>query len=138
MALIAAENRNIPGGAFDIGSDTYSLRVQGEFTSTDHLKDLVVGSQGGRNVYLRDVARIEDTLEERAQETFNNGEQGAMIVVQKQSGANSVKISEEVMKMLPSPKWSPPTDYRPQDAAGRHKYVSHAWERRIWIPNRLR
>ena len=86
-SLIAAENRNIPGGSFDIGSDTYSLRVQGEFSSTDHLKDLIVGSQNGRNIYLRDVARVEDSLEERAQETYNNGVQGAMIVFQKQSGA---------------------------------------------------
>ena len=111
-ALIAAENRNIPGGSFDIGSDTYSLRVQGEFSSTDHLKDLVVASQGGKNIYLRDVARTEDTLEERAQETFNNGEQGAMIIVQKQSGANSVQISEEVMKMLPSLQKRLPSDVK--------------------------
>ena len=33
-----------------------------------------------------------DTVEERAQETYNNGVQGAMIVVQKQSGANSVEL----------------------------------------------
>ena len=111
-SLIAAENRNIPGGSFDIGSDTYSLRVQGEFNSTDHLKDLVVGSQNGRNIYLRDVARIEDSLEERAQETYNNGTQGAMIIVQKQSGANSVNISEEVMEMLPSLQKRLPTDVK--------------------------
>ena len=34
-SIVASENRNIPGGAFDIGSDTYSLRVQGEFASSD-------------------------------------------------------------------------------------------------------
>ena len=41
----------------------------------------------GRMSFLRDVARIVDTVEERAQETYNNGVQGAMIVVQKQSGS---------------------------------------------------
>ena len=111
-ALIAAENRNIPGGSFDIGSDTYSLRVQGEFSTTDHLKDLIVGSQNGRNIYLRDVARVEDSLEERAQETYNNGQQGAMIIVQKQSGANSVEISEQVLKMLPSLQKRLPSDVK--------------------------
>ena len=111
-SLIAAENRNIPGGSFDIGSDTYSLRVQGEFSSTDHLKDLIVGSQNGRNIYLRDVARVEDSLEERAQETYNNGVQGAMIVIQKQSGANSVEISEQVLKMLPSLQKRLPSDVK--------------------------
>ncbi len=76
-SIIGAENRNIPGGgSFDIGSDTYALRVQGEFSSSEQMADIVVSNQGGRTVYLRDVARIEDSLEERTQETFNNGEQG--------------------------------------------------------------
>jgi len=59
-SIIGAENRNIPGGSFDIGSDTYALRVQGEFSSSEQMADIVVSNQGGRTVYLRDVARIED------------------------------------------------------------------------------
>lgn len=84
-----------PGGSVDIGSNTYSLRVQGEFTDAKQMLDLVIGSQNGKNVYLRDVARVEDSIEERAQETFNNGTKGGMIVIQKQSGANSVNIRQE-------------------------------------------
>ena len=111
-SIIGAENRNIPGGSFDIGSDTYALRVQGEFSSSEQMADIVVSNQGGRTVYLRDVARIEDSLEERTQETFNNGEQGAMIVIQKQSGANSVEISDKVLKMLPSLQKRLPSDVK--------------------------
>ncbi len=110
--IIAAENRNIPGGSFDIGSDTYSLRVQGEFTSADQMKKIVVGSRDGRNIYLSDVARVDDSLEERAQETFNDGRRGAMIVIQKQSGANSVEISDQVLKMLPSLQRRLPSDVK--------------------------
>ena len=111
-AVIAAENRNIPGGSFDIGSDTYTLRVQGEFTDSDQMRHIVVGSYGGKNVYLSDVARIDDSLEERAQETFNDGRQGAMIVIQKQSGANSVEISNKVLKMLPQLQKRLPSDVK--------------------------
>lgn len=111
-SIIAAENRNIPGGSFDIGSDTYSLRVQGEFVSSDQMKDIVVGSKDGRNIYLRDVARVDDSLEERAQQTYNNGEKGAMIVIQKQSGANSVEISNKVLDMLPSLQKRLPSDVK--------------------------
>ena len=111
-SVIAAENRNVPGGAFDIGSDTYSLRVQGEFSSSDQMRDIVVGSRDGRNIYLRDVARIDDSLEERAQQTYNNGVKGAMIVVQKQSGANSVEISNKVLEMLPSLQKRLPSDVK--------------------------
>ena len=47
-SVIGAENRNVPGGSFDIGSNTYAMRVQGEFESTDQLKDIPVGSYGGK------------------------------------------------------------------------------------------
>ncbi len=100
-AIIGAENRNVPGGNIDIGNQTYTLRVTGEFDDAGQLKDIVVSTHNGANVYLRDVAKIKDTVEERAQETYNNGVQGAMIVIQKQSGANSVEISEEVLEVLP-------------------------------------
>ena len=110
--VIAAENRNVPGGSFDVGSDTYSLRVQGEFIQASDMADIVVGSHDGRSVYLKDVARIDDSLEERAQQTFNDGEQGAMIVIQKQSGANSVEISNKVLEMLPKLQKRLPSDVK--------------------------
>ncbi len=110
--VIGAENRNIPGGSFDIGSNTYALRVQGEFDESAQLNNIPVGSYQGRIVYLKDVARVEDSLEERTQETYINGEAGAMIIIQKQSGANSVQISEQVMKMLPKLEKNLPTDVK--------------------------
>ena len=74
--------------------------------------DLVIGSQNGKNVYLRDVARVEDSIEERAQETFNNGTKGGMIVIQKQSGANSVNIAKKVHQKLPEIQASLPSDVK--------------------------
>lgn len=111
-AIVAAENRNIPGGSFDIGSDTYSLRVQGEFDSPEQMSNIVVGSQNGKNIFLKDVARIDDSLEERAQQTHTNGKKGAMIIIQKQSGANSVEISNKVLEMLPSLQKRLPADVK--------------------------
>ena len=101
-AAIGAQNRNIPGGTFDIGSSTYALRVEGEFDSPDEMYDIVVGNYNGINIFLKDVAEIVDDVQERAQETFTDGEQGAMIIIQKQSGANSVAISEAIREALPA------------------------------------
>ncbi|MBQ4292722.1 MAG: efflux RND transporter permease subunit [Muribaculaceae bacterium] len=111
-SIIAAENRNIPGGSFDVGSNTYSLRVEGEFDSSEQLKRIVVGSVNGSNVYLEDVARIDDSQEERAQETFTNGHRGALVIIQKQSGANSVEISNKVREMLPDLQRRVPSDVK--------------------------
>ncbi len=112
-SLIGAENRNIPGGTFDIGNETYPLRVQGEFSDPQQMGNIVVGmSPSGGVVHLRDVARIDDSLEERAQESYSNGQKGAMIIVQKQSGANSVQISEKIAKELPKIQKNLPSDVK--------------------------
>ena len=97
-SVLAAENRNVPSGSIDIGSDTYSVRVEKEFESAEEMLDIVVGYSNGQAVYLKDVARVNDGEEERAQEAYTDGVQGAQIVIQKQTGANSVDVIKGVKK----------------------------------------
>ena len=122
-SLIGMENTNIPGGTFDIGSNTFPLRVEGEFKNPKELESLVVASVGSKTVYLRDVARVVDTTQERAQKVFTyvndpavaegySGDQGAMIIIQKQSGANSVAISDKVISMVPELQKNLPADVK--------------------------
>ena len=108
--VIAAENRNVPSGNIDIGSNTYTLRVEKEFDNPSELRDLIVGYSAGRAVYLRDVARISDNLEERSQESYTNGARGAQIVIQKQSGANTVNVVKSVKKAMVDIKKNLPSD----------------------------
>ncbi len=109
-AIIASENLNTPAGSIDIGSNTYSTRVQQEFVDKNEILNLVVGSSNGANVYVRDVATVEDTQQERAQEVFIGGKEGGIIVIQKQSGANSVSIAEDVKAMTPKLQANLPSD----------------------------
>ena len=111
-SIIGAENRNIPGGTFDIGSNTYSLRVEGEFNDSRDMGNIVVGARNGSAIYLRDVATIDDSLQERAQQAYTNGKKGAMIIVQKQSGANSVEISNKVIAEIPNLQKNLPSDVK--------------------------
>ncbi|WP_455498500.1 efflux RND transporter permease subunit [Coprobacter sp.] len=110
--IIAKENLNTPGGSIDIGSNTYSLRVQGEFTDAKQMENIVVGTYDGKTIFLKDVARIQDSVKERAQEAYNNGLQGGMVIIQKQSGANSVNISNAVLKRLPAIQKDLPSDVK--------------------------
>ena len=110
--LIAMENRNIPGGTIDVGTDTYSLRVDGEFRESDEIKNLIAGSYLGRSIYVRDIAVVKDTLKERSTEVYTNGERGATLVVQKQSGANVVDIADKILKELPMIQNSLPPDVK--------------------------
>ncbi|MBQ9548248.1 MAG: efflux RND transporter permease subunit [Bacteroidales bacterium] len=110
--IIAAENRNVPSGSIDIGSDTYSLRIKKEFADPSELLDVIVGSYGGSAVYLRDVARIDDTLEEKSQESYTNGTRGAQIIIQKQSGYNTVNVIRKVKKEMEKIQPNLPSDVK--------------------------
>ncbi|GHU90173.1 hypothetical protein FACS1894155_08180 [Bacteroidia bacterium] len=108
--VIQSENLNVPAGSFDIGTETYALRVEGEFTESSQLLNIVLGSHNGKNVYLKDVATINDTIQSRIQESYTNGVKGATIVVQKQSGANTVTIAKKVNDMMPELQKTLPPD----------------------------
>ena len=109
-SIIAAENRNVPSGSIDIGSNAYSLRVEKEFTSADQMLDIVVGYSNGKTIYLRDVARVIDGVEERYQESYVNGIQGAQIVIQKQADANTVNVIKGIQKEMKQIEKNLPSD----------------------------
>ena len=108
--IIAAENRNLPSGNIDIGSNTYTLRVQKEFEDPSELLDIVVGYNGSQTILLRDVATVRDGNQEREQESYTNGVRAARIVIQKQAGANTVNVSRAVHKQLEQIKKTLPSD----------------------------
>lgn len=110
--VISAENRNIPAGSLEIGSNTYSIRVQKEFGSSEELKNIIVGTHNGANIYLKDVARIEDGLQERSQESWINGKRGGMIIIQKQTGENAVNIAKKVRTLIPKLEKTLPSDVK--------------------------
>lgn len=108
--IIAAENRNVPSGSIDIGSESFALRVEKEFKDPSELLDIVVSYRGGQVVYLRDVARVEDGLEEKSQESYTNGRRSAMIAIQKQSGANTVNVVKAAKQRIKEIGPSLPSD----------------------------
>ena len=109
-SVIASENRNVPSGSIDIGSNAYALRVEKDFTSADQMLDIVVGHSNGKTIYLRDVARVVDGVEERYQEAYVNGIQGAQIVIQKQADANTVNVIKGVKKAMKNIEKNLPSD----------------------------
>ena len=106
---IAAENLNTPSGKFYIGNESYTLRIEGEYKESNPLKDIVVANYGGP-IYLRDIATVRDSLQEKIQESYVNGKRGATVVVSKQNGANSVDVMNKINNALPSIEKNLPPD----------------------------
>ena len=100
--ILRAENMNMPAGYIEMGQNDYPLRIQGEFPESDVIKNIVVSSYNGNNVYLKDVAVVRDTIRETKLDTRINGLQGMTMYVQKQSGGNTVKVTREIEKSLSS------------------------------------
>ncbi len=100
-AILNAENMNLPAGNIEMGMMDYPIRVKGEFAESDEIKNIVLASFNGQTIYLSDIATVKDTIRDITFDEKINGRTGLRIVVQKQSGANTVKISEDVKKMMP-------------------------------------
>ena len=108
--IIAAENRNIPSGSIDIGSESFSLRIQKEFKDPSELLNIVLAYRNGNAVYLRDVATVSDGQQEKEQQAVTNGRRSAQIVIQKQTGANTVDVINGVFKEMKSIEPTLPSD----------------------------
>ena len=124
--VIAAENVNVPAGNFDIGSQTYMLRLEGEFKDSRELNSLIVGNHQGSPIYLRDVAVVKDTIQSRVLENYTNGTRSASIIVQKQTGANSVAIAKAVKAKLTELQKNLPPDIQIQIVSDTSEYIQLA------------
>jgi hydrophobic/amphiphilic exporter-1 (mainly G- bacteria), HAE1 family len=95
------ENIEAPGGRMISGPQELGLRTLGRVTSADQFSDVVIGTQGRIPVRIRDVAQVEDGAQElrtwSALFAKNNpGQDVVSIQILRQSGANTVKVADNV------------------------------------------
>jgi HAE1 family hydrophobic/amphiphilic exporter-1 len=94
--VLRSENQNIPLGEIEDADRRMLLRSPGQFTSLDDVRNLIIMTRAGIPVYLKDIADISDSTEDRRSVMRINGRQGVRMRVQKQSGKNTVAIAEGV------------------------------------------
>ncbi|HQH13170.1 MAG TPA: efflux RND transporter permease subunit, partial [Candidatus Sumerlaeota bacterium] len=101
VRAIARENQDIPAGNVKKGVTDYLVRVPGEFDDVGPMRQIVITSRDGATVKISDVGDVEDGFEEiRRYVTINSGK-AAMLMVRKQSDANTVQVANAVKKSLP-------------------------------------
>ena len=96
VQTLRQENQNTPLGEVSQGDATYLVRSQGEFTSLDDIRNLVVMTRAGIPIYLRDVADVIDSTEDRRQFMRIDGRPGVRMAVNKQTEQNTVAVSEGI------------------------------------------
>ncbi|MCK9614822.1 MAG: efflux RND transporter permease subunit [Candidatus Omnitrophica bacterium] len=110
--VLKKENITQPVGNLKTGLTDYLIRLPGEFTTPDEINLVILGKRSDKVVYLRDVARIEDSFKEVISEVRINKQPGVMLMVQKQSGTNTVEVAQRVKKRLKELEKNFPADVK--------------------------
>ena len=109
---ILAENKDISSGNVKMGDMDYTLRVEGEFEESDQIKNIVLGTQNNKIIYLRDVANVRDTLKDITLEQSINRGRGGVLMVTKQTDANAVAVAKQAKKEIEQTLKELPTDIK--------------------------
>ncbi len=100
---LASTGQNIPAGSVsrETSGQDMVFRTVGEFANVQAIENAAISFLGNdRPLTLKDVGRVTDTLEDPATYTYWNGEKTLLIYLYKQSGANTVAVSEAVQKKI--------------------------------------
>lgn len=111
-SAISTSNMNMPAGSMKMGKESYQIRVEGEFQSSDEIKDLVVGSNNGASVFVRDIAQVNDTIKDISLVERANKDQAVRLMITRQSGANSVEVCNQVKSELVELQKELPSDVK--------------------------
>jgi hydrophobe/amphiphile efflux-1 (HAE1) family protein len=106
------ENVTQPLGSIKSGLTDYFLRLPGEFASPEEINQVILGKRDGKYVYLKDVARVEDSFKEITMRVRINRRAGLMMSIQKQTGINTVEVAQQVKNRLKSLESLLPTDVK--------------------------
>ncbi|MDR1278193.1 MAG: efflux RND transporter permease subunit, partial [Treponema sp.] len=108
--MLGAQNMQVAAGTITEEGTSYILTTMGEYTSLDQIRNTVISYKGGgmgasgielpRQVYLRDLADVIDGYRDETSTVYVNGQPSVMMMVQKQSGKNSVQTAKALRERL--------------------------------------
>ncbi|HUI93081.1 MAG TPA: efflux RND transporter permease subunit [Chitinivibrionales bacterium] len=103
------QNMNTPAGYMVNGGTDYLVRAMGEFANVDDIKNAIIGAAAdGTPVRLYEVAEVNDTYKEKRSLSRMNGMPTVFLIISKQSGANTLKVSQRVNKEIEAIKKAHP------------------------------
>lgn len=95
-STLLQENAETAGGRVEGREREWTVTTSGRVKRVDDFGALIAAERGGRLVYLRDVAQIEDGLAEERSIARFNGQRGVSLEVRRRSGTNTVAVAEAV------------------------------------------
>jgi len=100
ISKIRQENIDLPAGIIEKGNYEILIRIPGVYSNLDEIRETVVALRDRVPIQLKEIASIEDTHRRITRVARINGIPGIRIAINKQSGKNTVKVAEEVLKEI--------------------------------------
>lgn len=98
---IGASGENVPSGKVTQGEKELVFRGLGEFQSVPEISDTLVNLYGNEvSTRVADLGVVKDTLEDEKSRAFVNGDKALFLQVYRQSGSNTVKVAQDVIKQM--------------------------------------
>ncbi len=100
IETLKRENLNVSAGHVSKGYTEYLVRTLGEYKSLAPIANTIVAIKGGTPIYIKDIATVKDTHKEIRNYSRTNKKDSLVMMVLKQSGANTVKVIDRVKNAL--------------------------------------
>jgi len=100
IETLKRENLNVSAGHVTRGYTEYLVRTMGEYKSLEPIANTIVSMHNGTPIYVKDIARVEDTHKEIRSYTRTNRKDSLVVMILKQSGANTVTVVDRVKAVL--------------------------------------
>ncbi|NBV13574.1 MAG: efflux RND transporter permease subunit [Sphingobacteriia bacterium] len=97
---IASENLNLSGGTIRVGDMKRSVQVFGEYKDARQIGNIIVKSLNGSPIYLREIAEVVETFEEKESFARLDGESVITLNVIKRSGENLVEAADKIRTIV--------------------------------------
>jgi multidrug efflux pump subunit AcrB len=100
IQALQSENADIPAGALDVDTRSFSLKTLGSYKSLDQVRDTVIAAAGGRIVRVRDVAAVSWDTQTWSYLGRFNGKRAVFVTANQKDGYNILKVSARVEAAL--------------------------------------
>lgn len=122
--LIKTQNVSIPAGNIKLGKSDLAVRVPAEFSGIDEIGATPLVSFGGKVVRISDVATLTDSFKEKEAFVRSSGKRSVLMLVQKQSGTNTLRVAQAVTKELEQIRPNLPQDVKVKEMMNSSELVS--------------
>ncbi len=101
VQTLRGENINLSGGFIEEGGQEFPLRTIGEYENLEEIRNTVLNIKNNAPIYLKDIAEVIDSHQELRSYSRTNKEDGILMMVNKQSGANTSQTADAIKAELP-------------------------------------